>query len=123
MIPTKEDLIRITERLAERKGWRKQDLLKGTAREALYWVTGPEDCPTIERAVSAYNPTEDLNQAEEELRIYYDRPFLMYRRVWRVYSDYWKFEEYEPVGEHENLATAICIALVGWDEELQAMRK
>ena len=122
MTPTKEDLIRITERLAERKGWRKQDLLKGTAREAMYWVTGPEDCPTIERAVSNYNPTKDLNQAEEELG---DREWVLYKYngLWDIWSSGYSFEHDPWLAEHGDLATAICLALVGWDDELQAMTK
>ena len=125
---TEEDLIRITARLAERKGWRKQKMLGGTAHEGAYWVTGPENCPKLECPVLSYRPTEDLNQAEKELQQTRDVAVLHYEDgIWYIYPNahdfdyHWAYQEY--LSKHESLAIAICMALVGWSDELQAMTK
>ena len=121
MPPTEKGLITITERLAERKGWRKQKMLEGTSRAGDYWVTGPEKCPKVERAVSTYNPTEDLNQIIEEVPLQYVLYHDPLDSYWWVFSDTLDYRA--ALAVHKSLAVAVCRALVGWDDELGVTTK
>jgi hypothetical protein len=105
----------ISEKLAEKKGWYK---------DGKHWVSGPEQMPSIEKACSAYTPTEDFKQATAELTAdvlcYYSHG----GKTWYVYRNAEDFIADEQMGmyvscdaEQESLPMAICMMLVERKEE------